>query len=171
MELQYHRSAVGHEEGEAQNTSSPGLLGSGANPLGKGLNMDVGPTGDLQDHIILSSEPSYLGRGLQDGGNIKNSRSGSLDKKPSILGGGPNTDVGPPLIQVTTQYSGSNYWVGHDKYELQSALSSSPLDKEPSLLGGGPNTDVGSSLIRVITQESGKNDSVRYIENELQNIL
>ena len=87
MELQYRGIVVGHQEGEAQNTSSPGLLGSGANPLGKGLNTDVEPTGDLQDHIILSSEPSYLGRGLQDDGNIKNSRSSSLDKKPSILRG------------------------------------------------------------------------------------
>ena len=130
MELQYRRSVVGHQEEEAQNASSPGLLGGGSNPLGKGHNTDVGPTGDLQDHIILSSKPSYLGRGLQDGGNIKNSRSGSLDKKPSILGGRPNTDVGPPLIQVTTQYSGSNYWVGYNEYELKSALSSSPLDKE-----------------------------------------
>ena len=98
MELQYCGSVVGHQEGEAQNTSSPGLLGSGANPLGKGLNTDVGPTGDLQDHIILNSEPSYLCRALQDGGNIKNNRSGFPDKKPSILGREPNTAVGIPLI-------------------------------------------------------------------------
>ena len=108
MELQYRGSVVGHQKEEAQNTSSPGLLGSGSNPLGKGLNMDVGPTGDLQDHTILSSEPSYLGRGLQDCGNIKNSRSGFLDKEPSLLGGGPNTDVGSPLIQAITQDSGNN---------------------------------------------------------------
>ena len=100
-----------------QNRSSPGLLGSRSNPLGKGLNTDVGPTGDLQDHTSLSSEPSYLGRGLQDGGNIKNSKPGFLDKKPSILGGEPNTDVGIPLIQVTTRNSGDNYWVGCDEYK------------------------------------------------------
>ena len=103
MELQYRGSVVGHQEEEAQNTSSPGLLGSGSNPLGKGLNTDVGPTGDLQDHTILSSEPSYLGRGLQDGGNIKYSKPGFLDKKPSILGGEHNTDVRIPLIQAITK--------------------------------------------------------------------
>ena len=80
MELQYRGSIIGHQEEETQNTSLLGLLGSGTNPRGKGLNMDVGPTGDLQNHIILNGEPSYLGRGLQDCGNITGSRSGLLVK-------------------------------------------------------------------------------------------
>ena len=47
MELQCRGSVIGHQEGETQNTSSTGLLGSGTNPRGRGLNTDVGPTGDL----------------------------------------------------------------------------------------------------------------------------
>ena len=111
---------MGHQEEEAQKTSSPGPPGSRSNPLDKGLNTDVGPMGDLQDHTILSSKPNYLGRGLQDGGNNKNSKPGFLDKKPSMLGGEPNTDVEIPLIQATTRNSGDKNWVGCDdnKHEL-----------------------------------------------------
>ena len=114
IELQDCESVTGHQEEEAQNTSSPGLLGSGSNPLGKGLNTDVGPTGELQDCIILSSEPSYLGRGLQDCGNITGSRSGLLVKRSNMK---------------DKDYS------YQPEHIVQNALSPSPLDKEPSLLG------------------------------------
>ena len=95
--------------------------------------------GDLQDHIILSSEPSYLGRGLQDCGNITGSRSSLLVKRSNM--------------------EDKNYSY-QQEHIAQNTLSPSLLDKELSLLGKGPNTDVGSSLIQATTQDSGNNDSV-----------
>ena len=85
-----------------------GLLDKKPSILGREYNTDVripliqvttpnlgnaGTTGDLQDHVILNGKPSYLGRGMQEGKNIINYRSGFPDKKPSILGRKRNTDV------------------------------------------------------------------------------
>ena len=85
--------------------------------------------------------------GHQESKNITNHGSGFPDKKPSTLGGEPNTDVGIPLIQPTTSNEEDNYRIRYDEYQLQSAFCLSPRDKEPSYLGGRPNTDVGPSLV------------------------
>ena len=90
-----------------------------------------------------------------------------LDKEPSLIGRGHNTDVGSSFIQAFTQEPGSIDLVEYHTNK----------DKEPRSLGRGPKTDVGSSLIRTTTQNSNRPNSATYSDHighntvKIQNVL
>ena len=89
-------------------------------------------------------EPSDIDLVRYDEQELQSALSPSLrDKEPSLIGRGPNTDVGSSFIQAFTQEPGSIDLVEYHTNK----------DKEPSPLGRGPKMDVGSSLIRTTTQD------------------
>ena len=98
----------------------------------------------------------------QERENITNSRSGLLDKKPSILGREANTDVAIPLIQATNTSKEDNYRIRHDEHLP---------DKKPSTLGGEVNTDVAIPLIQVINTSEEDNYRIRHDEHQPYNAL
>ena len=185
MELQCCGSVIEHQEGENITNyrssfpdKKPSILGREHNtdvwiPLIQAITPnpgDAGPTGDLQDHIILNGEPSYLGRGMQEGKNIINYRPGFPDKKRSFLGRERNTDVRIPLIQVTTSNAGDDYWIGYDEQELKSALSPNLRDKEPSHIGKGHSTYVGYSITKVSPKNQATLTWLNTTQTKIRNL-